>query len=709
MRCVFAVFAVVAGLCVAEQVPPGLPAESVGRGRLQRHDYFTDEALATADCEGLAGETSAALARCKDEFTAAENLLDRLSGFERDAVRCRLTMARRLQEYVSKRAAAIERDEQILAWQGAQELKAFFGYFRRAERLRNERARSADCRRLSIRDFGAKGDGTGDDGPAFRAAFEAAHRLNGARCEIAVPAGTYRILPEGNPAENFRCHDWQTGDDCGVVPVRKGENAHSHLVMADLRNVVLRGEGEGSVLAFADATKGGIRVFGCYDVFVENLAMDYCDNPSTQGTIVRVEEEPFALVLKRDAGYPDPDSPRFVNATSRYFSPVGEDRLYLPGGVARMGTVEKLPDGLFRLRPHDHQLGDPVWRARKAGERICIMARYDSSTGGGPLRFIFSAFCGGRNLRILDSPGQVFSQMSSYATSFIGCRVVGRDGSDDVVSANADGFLGAGLIGPYVADCEFSGLEDDGINIGTGTGELPDVPADGLLRQKAGTGAQPSAGGFLADGVTGRIKMFFRFGADDAATRKLPDDALSASALKKMSEIDKRKFGYFTAQKKGVKRADRLVRIPGTVGGVIRNTSFSRLRGRGIQVHSGNMLVENVKVNDVTGFGISVNALLPWGMCYDIHNVLVKGCSFVRTGGMGANLRPNSLVKGETLRQRMHFGLAFENCLFEPAVGQFAAWIENDDDVRFTSCTFKTTGVDKPVKIVNSTRVTIEE
>ena len=676
---------------------------------VQRHDYFTDEALSAADMYGVASETAAALERCEAEFSRAEDIVRKLTGHDREQVSCRLEMARHLRDYVTNRSVAAERDEQILAWQGAKELESFFDYFARVTRRTAEKASAPPPKVFDVRDFGAKGDGVSDDSPAFRSAFEMARKLNGKPSVIRVPAGTYRILPEEHPVEDFRCHDWQTGDDRGVVPVRKGENAHSHLLMTDLRNVVLRGEGEGTVLIFADATKGGIRVCGCCNVFIENLAMGYCDNPSTQGTIVKVEDEPFALVLKLDAGYPDPDSPRFVNATSRYFSSVGESGMYLPGGVARMGTVEKLSDGLFRLRPYAHNLKDSVWRARKAGERICILARYDSSTGGGPLRFIFSAFCGGCNLRIFDSPGQVFSQMSSYATSFVGCRVVGRDGSDDIVSANADGLLGAGLIGPYVANCEFSGLEDDGINIGTSTGELADVPADGLLRQKAGTGAQPSAGGFLADGVTGRIKMFLRFGADDVATRKLPDDAVPASALKKTSEVDKRKLGYFTAQKKDVKRADRFIRIPGTVGGVIRNTTFSRLRGRGIQVHSGNMLVENVKVSDVTGVGISVNALLPWGMCYDIHNVLVKDCSFVRTGSTGANLRPNPLVKGGTLRQRMHFGIAFENCLFEPAAGQLGAWVENDDDVLFKNCTFKTTGVDKPVKVVNSTRVTIEE
>ena len=711
-----------------------LPEEKI----LQKHDYFTAEALATADMDGVPEETAVALAKCDGEFAKAEALIAKLAGHDREQVSCRLVMAKRLKAYVAKRAAAPERDEQILAWQGAQELNAFFDYFaKETKRLRldvsyptrlasgaNGPGRDAPGTRasLNVRDFGAKGDGTGDDAPAFRAALEAARKLNGAPCVIRVPAGRYRLAPDPRcPIADFRCRDLQTGENSGTVTVWKGEKINAHLIANDLDNVTLRGEGEKSVLVFTDSSKGGIRVCGCNEVSVEDLAMDYPDNPSTQGTVVNVEENPFALVLKRDAGYPDPDLPRFLNAPSRYFSPVGEGLMYLPGGVARMGTVEKLGDGLFRLKPYAHHLKNEVWRSRKVGDRICIMARFAESEGGGPLRFLLCAFCGCRNVRAYDSPGQVFTQSQSYATYVIGCKAIGRDGSDDIVTSNADAFLGGGLIGPYVADCEFRGLEDDGINVGTNTGDVPSIPKDGLLRQRRDGGGQPAAGGFLSNGVTGRIKMFLRYGpcrggdapgtncasCEQVATRPLPGDAVPKSATKVLTGADRRKFDYNTAQKKGVKRADRLIRIPGTVGAVLKDTSFSRIRGRGIQVHCGNMYIENVHVSDVTGVGISVNALLPWGMCYDIHNVLVRDCVFERLGGVGANLAPNALVKGEPLRQRMHFGISFERCTFEPPAGKPAVVCMNDDDVSFDGCTFRTVGVKDPIRVDNATNVRV--
>ena len=677
---------------------------------LQKHDYFTAEALATADMEGVDAEVAGVLAKCDAEFAAVGKLAAGLKDHDRDQIESRLTMARRLKDYVAKRGAAPERDERILAWQGAQEMKAFFDYFAKEAKRHAAKAAQPKPVELDVKDFGARGDGVADDAPAFRAALEKVRGLGGAPATIRVPAGRYRMGPDPRcPIADFRCRDMQTGESRGVVPVWKGEKINAHLIINDLDNVTLRGEGEKSVLLFTDSAKGGIRVCGCNEVSIEDLAFDYPDNPSTQGTIVRVEENPFALILKRDEGYPDPDIPRFLDAPSRYFSPVGADMMYLPGGVARMGTVENLGGGEFRLKPYAHHLKNEVWRSRKAGDRICIMARFAESEGGGPLRFLLSSFCGAKRVRAYDSPGQVYTQLQSYAVYLIGCKAIGREGSNDIVTSNADGFLGGGLIGPYVADCEFHGLEDDGINVGTNTGDIPSLPKDGLLRQRRDGGGQPMTGGLVVDGVNGRVKMFVRYNEKDVATRRLPEDVVPASATKKLSGADRRKFDYNTAQKKGVKRADRLIRIPGTVGSVLKNTSFSRIRGRGIQVHSGNMLVENVHVHDVTGVGISVNALLPWGMCYDIHNVLVRGCTFERLGGFGANLRPNSLVKDEALVQRMHFGIEFDKCVFAPPEGVYAACVENDDDVLFRNCTYRTSGVKDPIRIVNSTEIRRED
>ena len=679
---------------------------------LNRHGYFTDAALAGADVEGLDDEIALALAGCDKAFEDAASLAATLSGHDRLAVECRLEMARRLANYVAARANAQARDDLILAWQGAKELESFFDYFR-LERERHEgNARLPAPKVFDVKNFGAHGDGTGNDGPAILAAVEAARALGGAPSVVLVPAGTYRIEPDPQyPVKGFICRDMSTGESRGVVRPYAGERIDAHLVLKDLDNLTVRGEGMGkTILLLTDSSRGAIRICGCKEVFIEDLSVDLETNPSTQGTIEKVEEEPFALFVRIDEGFPSPDTPLYMDATSRYFSPVDAKGYYLPGSVARMGpTVENVGDRLFRIAPYEHHLQNPVWRSRKPGDRIAILARYAEGRSGSP-RLLLSAFCGAKNVDVRDSAGQVFTETSCYASSFIGCRATGR-GDGDIVTANADSMLSQGIIGPYVSDCVYRGLEDDGINIGTNQGELSSIPSDGRYHHPdPGVGAQPHTGAFIADGVNGRVKMFVRLGADGASTRPLPASAVSSRDLSEPGEKEKLIRDFHSQQKAGVVRADRVIRIPGTVGAILRNCEFSRIRGRGVQVHCANMLIENVKVADVTSCGISVHGMLSWGMCFDIHNILVRDCEFRRPAEVGARLvLSEPLVEGEAPKQRMYFDIEFDRCVFEPAPGFPAARVGNADNVLFKDCTTICSSGVSPVVVENATNVRVDD
>ena len=681
-----------------------LKASSGEAGKiLQRHDYFTPEALAAADMEGLDAEIATVMSKCDREFDEARKTVEALSGHDRLAVERRLEIAERLKRHVAARAAAAERDEQILAWQGAQDLDSLFGYFRREARRLAERQKASAPTVFDVRDFGATGDGRTDDAPAFRKALEAVAALKGAPTVLKVPAGNYRLGADPRcPCNDFTQHDWQTGDNRGVVKYWSWTKERLHLFLLNLENLVIRGEGPSTVVSFADSSMGGFGFHGCYNTFIEDMTIDYPDNPSTQGTVEAVED-PFALVIRRQDGYPDPDSPRFLNAFSRYFSPLDADGRYRPTGVGRLGTVENLGGGLFRLVPQPRHANDPVWRSMKAGDRMCIVARYAENGGASPVKSVWSAFCGIRNIRFLDSPGQMVWGSGSYAFSVVGCRGTGRDGSDDAVTGNADSILLGGLIGPYVSDCTFRGLEDDGINVSCNTGEVTDIPADRLFRQSHTNGSQPAAGGLLSDGQSAKIKMFLRYApcrggdapgtncasCEQVATRPMPADVVSAA-------------------NRGARLSDKLVRVPNTTGAVLRNTEYSGLRGRGIQVHCGNMLVENVRVHDVTGVGISVHALISWSMCYDIYNVLVRNCRFERVGGgHAASTHPEEIASASPMGQRMHFNIAFENCVFDPGAGKTGVYVANADEVRVSGCTFGPGCSDPPVRTNRATRVTV--
>ena len=681
---------------------------SAEEGALSKHGYFTDDALLDADMDGLMDEIALVLARSDRAFETAAKAAAKCTGDERTAIEKRTEIARRLKLYVARRALAKERDERILAWQGAKDLELLYDYFNRELSRAEARENRPAAVVLDVTDFGAKGDGVTDDGPAFRAALEAAAKAGGRPVVVKIPAGRFALGGDPrSPFKDFKLNDWQTGENRGPTAYWTWSSTSLHLMMLNLENVTVRGEGGRTTVVFTDSTKGGFGMYGCAGCSIENLTVDYPDNPSTQGVVEKVETEPFALVFRRQPGYPDPDSPRFLEAPSRYFSPVGEDGHYLPTGVGRLGSVERIGTDLFRLVPQARHVNDGTWRGVRPGGRLCIVARYAENQAN-PVKAQWSSFCAVRNVRFLDSPGQAIWFSGCYAFSITGCRATGRDGSDDVVKGNADAILGSGMIGPYVSGCVFSGLEDDGINIGSNTGEVSSVPADRLFRQCRTNGSMPAAGGFVSDGETGRIKMFMRYGKDDVATRPMPADVVSGEDVKKSGTRDKSFLGGVYTRK-GMLRSDKLIRVPNTTGAVLRDTEFSWLRGRGIQVHCGNMLIENVKVHDVTGVGISIHALIAWSMCYDIYNVLVRNCSFERVGGGHAvSTHPDELGYVEPMTFRMHFAIELDKCTIDPGDGKTGVYVANTDDVLVRDCKFGPGCSNPPVRAKHATNLEIK-
>ena len=219
-----------------------------------------------------------------------------------------------------------------------------------------------------------------------------------------------------------------------------------------------------------------------------------------------------------------------------------------------------------------------------------------------------------------------------------------------------------------------------------------------------------AAGGFVSDGNDSRIKMFFRYGDNDVATRPLPTNVVTAADARRAAGEDMAWFDKVTAKGRGIMRSDKNVRIPNTTGAVLRNTEFYNLRGRGIQVHCGNMLIEDVKVHDVTGVGISIHALLSWSMCFDIYNVLVRNCTFERLGGgCAVSTCPGWIDPERPMPHRMHFAIELDGCTIDPGGGKPGVRVSNADDVTIKGCRFGPGCSLPPVETKNSTRVKLVE
>ncbi|HLL87730.1 MAG TPA: hypothetical protein VK324_00340, partial [Tepidisphaeraceae bacterium] len=206
-------------------------------------------------------------------------------------------------------------------------------------------ARAAGGRRISVRDFGAAGDGRRDDGPPLRAAV-AALAAAGPGTTLHIPAGMYRLSGFADPRRRYA------------------------LVLRDLAHVTIDAD-PGTTLVSSEV--GGVLLaVGCRDVHVRNLALDHDPLPTTQGVVEAAEVVPgdaravtagdmtgtgadadnlLALTWRLDDGHTPPDAPpiSLVNAANgnAYDATTGEP-LGGHGGFA-LRRVERLDARRFRL------------------------------------------------------------------------------------------------------------------------------------------------------------------------------------------------------------------------------------------------------------------------------------------------------------------------------------------------------------------------
>ncbi len=643
-------------------------------------DFFTPECLERYSPVDLERRIAPALERAAKEFPAAEELargLEANAPHAATAVRKRLELARDLERYVQKRAVG-NRERQIYAWQGAEELKVLLDYFLEEGKMQEVRCTLPEAKVLNVRDFGALGDGKADDGPAIRRALETALACKGQPAVVQIPRGDYRVsLPEAPTAGHSIANPIPGGESrVTVLPKR------SHLLLVGAENLTIAGE-RGTRLLFEDPTAQAIRVLGGRNVTLKNLALDYIRLPFTQGTITGVDVEAGVLTLKIDPGYPAPDLPQFLDAPSRRLTPRGADGSYLPV-TYRLGKVEAAGNGEFRLRQFPgHRT--PPWPKDAVGLKANIIARYDAfEYDAYAVDFRYAAFCSAEQVVIHSSPAGGYRMMLTYACSLIDCRIEVPEGSGRLTSLNADGLQARGPIGPYLYGCRFDQMEDDGVNVNSSTPEVAELlPGNEAIRPEL------NGAGMFVDQSTGQVRAVTAF-RNGKAEFPLPETIRTIATAKeeKLTHQQKSALGYWGSNSKFTIRPDRIITIPGDCNGVvILNSSFTRIRGLGLQITVPNALIENCRFEANSGCGMYVNAMLNWGMAFNTHNVTVRGCSF-------SDLRRDGLSTGypgltpETLQPRQLAGLRFEHNLFEQGKGGAAVVLRNVSGAELTGNRF---------------------
>ncbi len=293
-----------------------------------------------------------------------------------------------------------------------------------------------------VTDFGARGDGVTDDGPAIREAVAAA---------VAAAPGATVVF------ENRRYRLAKAG-------------AAYHISLEGVKGLMIEGNGAELINS---PWNNIFKLEDCEDVTVHGFVVDCDPLPFTQGTITEVDVEAGAFLLEIHDGYDNP-----VEVYRR----IGKTKPNWGWGVCMDPRERKRKPGAIM---HFH-LKD-VTRAKQGSDLLRVQLLDDYRKYAGELelgdRFVITMKYGGhgasfravrsRNCRFEDNTiytakyGMTHSFSDNLGRIHVkGVKITFRPGTDRLITTPKDGFhCKHNAVGPIIEDGLYEGMLDDAINI----------------------------------------------------------------------------------------------------------------------------------------------------------------------------------------------------------------------------------------------------
>lgn len=626
---------------------------------------FTKACLDSVPEKEFRAEVESVLKKAKKEQAYSKRVIQDLkkskSNHYNAAVK-RLEIFNRLIELFERYLASGSKEKMLQVWLAKGEMESFIDYFHWEEDLMQEKKTLPASKVFSVKEFGAKGDGKHDDGPAIRKAIAAALALR-SPATVFFPSGKYRIIPGkrlGKMLFTGRC-----GNIRAVRQALPGQSGHINIIEPE--HLTLLGE-EKTELIMTDPSFSGIAITGGYDTTVRNIAIDYDPLPFTQGKILSVSEDKRMAVVQIDPGYHAPDAPGIAKAVMWRLSLTDPKSRTYTGGIYPVKNCRDLGNGKYEFETGVFSKSD-----RKAGfvpGMLCDIKGRRNHTDAVAFADYYSKMTTLENVWVHSSPSVAYHLMSmAFVMNRSGVRRA--PGSNRIISSNADGMMCGSsitLIGPCLENCLFDSMGDDGINSTVPTYQLKHVSEDG--RQCRPMYVKPGENIYVIDGITGEIKAVSRVVSKKGKLQfdlPLPKNLVTLDLLKMSGKIKPGDIS-FAFRNDAVKLPDLMVVGRNQFGGtVITGTTYRNIRGLGVQLTSPSFLVENCKFDHLTGSGISGTALMSWKMYYSTHNAVIRKCSFsnVPTGIRFCCIPPYTSAK---IRTKSIFDIAVEDNTIGPNV-----------------------------------------
>lgn len=375
------------------------------------------------------------LARQRIEKTYGKN-----DCLQRERALARLEVAASMPAYVRRNLASKHPDDVYYAYAAMDDMREFLRYFdeelavwRVFPRERSVTDIGNDPLVLDfVRDFGAKGDGTTDNSPAWDRAMAA----------VAARQGEPTILQIGEGRFRFSDTDGKNRSAC--VPVNV------------LSNLFIRGVSPERTWLVGDIyARGGVSLSACYNVALRDFSVTVAHPTYCQGKILALDVEKAQVTIRHDAKTLRPDDANLMaNGGWKCCTAYADD-----------GTMYRTQNLSWNHAP-SVDLGDGVWRLQmdpsspithlRVGMNLVLPNRIPA-----PAVSLndYSAFCSVERVHVRRSYSGAFGGAARYA-SYKGCVVRPEDGF--IYATNADSFIGCG--GVYLVDFEVDTPGDDCIN-----------------------------------------------------------------------------------------------------------------------------------------------------------------------------------------------------------------------------------------------------